>query len=845
MVNKKARSIEAKVPLAKLSPSTNPLQGTSAEELQLSFVNHLEFSLAKDEFSATSLDAYKSLALTVRDRLIERWIETQQAYYRKGVKRVYYLSMEFLIGRLLGNALINLGLTEKMTEALQELGYSVEQLEEMEAEAGLGNGGLGRLAACFLDSMATLELPACGYGIRYEYGIFAQKIHNGEQIEFPDEWLQFGNPWEIERPEYAYNVQFYGHVHQYVDSDGKSRFEWTSTDDVRAIAFDTPIPGYKNNTVNHLRLWAAKSARAFNLDYFNHGDYYRAVHDKIESETISRVLYPKDDFFQGKELRLKQEYFLVSATLQDIIRRYRKTHENDFSGFSENIAIQLNDTHPALAIPELMRILIDVYGLEWDDAWQVTSETFAYTNHTVLPEALEIWPVRLFERVLPRHLQIIYEINRRWLEMVTTKFPGSKDRIPYLSIIEEDHEKRVRMARLAIVGSHKVNGVSALHTEILKTRFFRYFYEIWPEKFTNKTNGITQRRWLIHCNPGLTRLISGKLGFDWAADLASLKGLEALAEDAAFQRAWKKVKEQNKQRLAAYILETQGTKVVTKSLFDVQVKRLHEYKRQILNALHTITLYNRIKNGETNGMAARTVIFAGKAAPGYFLAKLTIRLINGIASVVNNDPEVGALLKVIFLPNYSVGLAEKIIPAADLSEQISTAGTEASGTGNMKFALNGALTIGTLDGANVEIREEVGEDNIFIFGLKAPEVDSLRRAGYHPRQYYEGNPELKLAIDMIAGDAFSPSHPGLFQPLVDSLLYTDQYLVLADYAAYVHCQQRVNETYNNSAEWTRKSIINAANMGKFSSDRTIREYADEIWKAASVPIALGAGNEQP
>lgn len=828
--------------LKALLQSTREFQETAPRSLEISFAHHLKFSLAKDEYSATALDCLKSLALTIRDHLVERWIETQQTYYKQDAKRVYYLSMEFLIGRSLGNALINLDLEENADQALSELGYDLEDLKELEFDAALGNGGLGRLAACFMDSMATLELPGYGYGIRYDYGIFFQRIVNGYQHETPDNWLRYGNPWEIERPEYIYVVKFYGQVDQYEDSNGVLRTDWIDTEDVVAMAYDTPIPGYRNNTVNNLRLWAAKATREFNLEYFNHGDYDRAVDEKIQSENISKVLYPKDDFTQGRELRLKQEYFLVSATLQDIIRRYKKTHQQDFNFFPDKVAIQLNDTHPALAITELMRILVDLEGLPWEKAWDITVNTCGYTNHTILSEALEKWKVSLLEHVLPRHLQIIYEINRRFLDNVARMHPGDGDRLQRMSIIEEGGEKRVRMANLAIVGSHSVNGVAALHSEILKNVVFNDFYEIWPERFNNKTNGITQRRWLKLCNPALSNLISEKIGDGWIADLDTLKRLGAFAADAEFQKRWAEVKKQNKERLAHFIKKRHHLELNRESIFDCQVKRIHEYKRQLLNALHIITLYNRIRNNPGATVVPRTVIFAGKAAPGYFRAKLGIKLINSIAHAVNNDPQVGDKLKVIFLPNYSVSLAQKIIPAADLSEQISTAGMEASGTGNMKFALNGALTIGTLDGANIEIMEEVGKDNIFIFGLTAEEVMHLKKTGYDPWHYYHENPELKQAIDMIGEGYFSPSEPNLFHPLLNALFKDgDYFLVLADYAAYVKCQERVNKEYGNQRLWVKKSILNVANMGKFSSDRTIREYAEEIWKAKAISITLSGG----
>jgi len=819
-----------------LTTTTNELQGRDLKSLINSFIFHLEYSLAKDEYSATQHDCFKSLALLVRDRIVERWIETQQAYYKHDAKRIYYLSLEFLMGRTLGNSLINIGLYENVSRALIDLGYELEELREIEWDAGLGNGGLGRLAACFMDSMATLRLPAYGYGIRYEYGIFFQQIINGYQVEMPDNWLRYGNPWEFERPEYLYPVKFYGSVRQYYDEHNKLRNEWVDAENIMAMAYDTAVPGYNNNTVNTIRLWSAKSSREFNLDYFNHGDYHLAVADKDQSEIISKVLYPNDNVFEGKELRLKQEYFFVSASLQDIVRRYKKTHTS-LEQFADKTAIQLNDTHPSIAIAELMRILVDIEGLEWDNAWALINKIFGYTNHTILPEALEQWPVNLIERVLPRHIQIIYEINRRFLDSIRKAYPGDVARLSRMSIIEEGPEKRVRMANLAIVGSHSVNGVAALHSEILKKQVFRDFYELWPEKFNNKTNGITQRRWLKLCNPKLSSLITSRIGQAWVTDLYELKKLIPLADDAPFQQQWMEVKKQNKIYLADYIWKHNRIKINPDSLFDCHVKRAHEYKRQLLNVLHVITLYNRITANAKASFVPRTVIFGCKAAPGYFIAKLVIKLINSVADVVNADPRVGDLLKVVFLRNYCVSNAEKIIPGADLSEQISTAGTEASGTGNMKFSLNGALTIGTLDGANIEIKEEVGDDNIFIFGLTADQIARMKSSGYNPWDYYNSNPELKQCVDMISGGFFSKDQPDLFQPVVDSLLnHGDQYMRLADYESYIKCQERVGETFKDRRLWSRMSILNVANMGKFSTDRTIHEYAKEIWGAEPVSV---------
>jgi len=823
---------------AKLTPSNNELLGMDAESIKKSFVSHMEYSLGKDEYAATAQDCYNSIALTARDRLIERWICTQQTYYKKNAKRVYYLSLEFLIGRTLGNSLINLGLYNEADKGMHELGYSLEELREKEWDAGLGNGGLGRLAACFLDSLATLELPAVGYGIRYEYGIFFQSIRDGYQVETPDNWLRLGNIWEFPRAEFIYVVNFYGRVEQYNDESGKLRSRWVDTEEIIAMGYDTPVPGYKNNTVNNLRLWSAKASREFDLNYFNDGDYIKAVSAKSVSENITKVLYPNDNIFEGKELRLRQEYFFVSATIQDIIRRFKKTH-SDFKEFPDQVAIQLNDTHPAISIPELMRILIDCEELSWEDAWDITVKTFGYTNHTILPEALERWPVSLLWRVLPRHMEIINEINRRFLEHLATLYPGDESMMRELSIIEEGVEKKVRMANLAIIGSHAINGVAALHTEILKASVFKDFYRIWPGKFNNKTNGITQRRWLKLCNPKLSALISEKIGENWVTDLYELKKLIPYAGDLEFQKQWFDIKRSNKEFLAKYIMNHNNIAVNVDSMFDIHVKRLHEYKRQLLNALHVITLYNRIKDNPGGDFVPRTIIFAGKAAPGYYMAKLIIKLISSISDVVNNDPQMGDRLKVLFLRNYAVSNAEKIIPAADLSEQISTAGTEASGTGNMKFALNGALTIGTLDGANIEIKEEVGDDNIFIFGLDASGVTNLKHSGYNPFYYYNNNQELNRVITQIQNGFFSKGQPDLFRPIVDSLLYQgDTYMLFADYESYINCQQRVSDTYKDKNRWGRMSILNTANMGKFSTDRTISEYAKDIWGVKPVPIKI-------
>jgi len=803
--------------------------GTAAKDFKRSIMYNIEHVLAKDEYSITELDWYKSVALAVRDRLMNLWNKTQKTYYDEDSKRVYYLSLEFLMGRALGNSLMNLDAADSCHQAIKELGHTFAEAEEKECDAGLGNGGLGRLAACFLDSMATMQLPGYGYGLRYEYGIFTQVLRDGKQIETPDHWLQLGNIWEIERPESMYKVQFGGQVREYKNKKGHILYTWEGGQEVMAMAYDTPIPGYKNETVNTLRLWAAKSTEEFDFDYFNHGNYVKAVEEKNISENITRVLYPNDNINAGKELRLKQQYFFVSATLQDILRRYKKERK-DFNDFSKKVAIQLNDTHPSLAIPELMRILVDIELLSWEAAWKIVTNTFSYTNHTVLPEALEKWPVSMFGRVLPRHLQIIYEINRRFLYEVAHQFPGDQEIITRMSLIEEGKEKYVRMAHLAIVGSYSVNGVAKLHSSLLKKNLFKDFASWDPKKFNNKTNGITQRRWLKLANP----MLSKHIGEGWVTDLYELKKLQPLANNAAFRAKWRDVKYQNKVNLSKIILAKTGVTVNPNSLFDVQVKRIHEYKRQLLNVLHIIYLYNKIKNEGTRGFVPRTFIFGGKAAPGYFMAKSIIQLILAIGDVINNDQEIKDAIKVVFLPNYGVSLAEHVFPGADLSEQISTAGMEASGTGNMKFALNGALTIGTLDGANIEIKEEVGDENIFIFGLTEEEVMKKHSEGYNPRDYYENNQSIREVMDMLASDYFSPFETGLFLPIFDNLINSDYYLHFADFEAYVACQERVAKEYKDQEGWTKKAILNVARTGKFSSDRTIMEYAEQIWKVKPI-----------
>jgi starch phosphorylase len=809
--------------------------GVDPVSLKRSIANRLLYSGGKDPLTATTRDWFHSSARSVRDRLIERWMETMRTYYRADTKRVYYLSLEFLLGRLLTNSLLNLGVYDEFCSVVEGLELDLEDLKRQEPDAALGNGGLGRLAACFLDSMATLRLPGYGYGIRYEYGMFSQQIQNGQQVEHPDNWLRYGNPWEFARPEILHLVKFHGRSVEFTDENGVLRHHWIDTDDVMAMAYDLPIPGYGTNTVNNLRLWAAKATRDFNLSYFNEGDYIRAVEDKTESENLSKVLYPADVTMFGRELRLKQEYFFVSASLQDILVRFAK-HHSEVTLLPEKVAIQLNDTHPAIAIPELMRILLDHCGVEWERAWETTVRTFGYTNHTLLPEALETWPVHIFERVLPRHMQIVYAINHRFLTHVRHLFPGDADLIRRVSLIDEGETRSIRMAHLAIVGSHRVNGVAALHTELLKQTVFQDFHRIFPDRFVNVTNGITPRRWLNQANPSFAALLSERIGRGWVTDLSRLKRLERYAADADFQERFRAVKQANKERLAHIVSLRLGITLDTRSLFDVQVKRIHEYKRQLLNVLHVITHYNRLVDDPRLARVPRTVIFAGKAAPGYHMAKLIIKLIHDVADVVNNDPRTAGRLAVVFIPNYDVSTAAEIIPAAELSQQISTAGTEASGTGNMKLALNGALTIGTLDGANIEIRDEVGADNIFIFGLTAEEVLAVRGRGYDPWRYYHENDELRRALDMIGAGYFSADDPDRFKPIIDSLTHGgDRYMVLADYASYVACQERVDALYRDPGEWTRRAILNVAGMGRFSSDRAILEYAEKVWGVRPVP----------
>ena len=813
-------------------------ESMSAEAIKRDFKSHLKYSLAKDKYSATDLDLYYALAMTVRDRLVERWIQTSQTYYKKDAKRIYYLSMEYLMGRALGNNVINLGMEEPVSEAMNDLGLQWNYLRDLEVDAGLGNGGLGRLAACFLDSLATLQLPGYGYGIRYDYGIFRQLIRDGYQVEVPDNWLRNPYPWEIERPEYQFEVHFGGRV-QAEHENGVAILKWVDYETAIGIPYDNPIAGFENNTVNNLRLWTSKATEEFDLEFFNNGDYVRAYEQKMQYENISKVLYPNDKIDKGRELRFKQQYLFVSCSLQDILRRFKTTH-TDLRLLPEKVAIQLNDTHPAIAIAELMRLLVDIERLSWDLSWDITKRTFGYTNHTLMPEALERWPVKLFEQVLPRHLMIIYEINRRFLRMVMNKFPDDHNRVIRMSMIQERPVKEVRMAFLSVVGSHSVNGVAALHSELLKQSMFKDFYDLWPERFNNKTNGITQRRWLLKCNPGLSTMISEAIGTEWITDLERLRDLESKLDDDDFKQRLMDIKQTNKQALAELIGRENDIRVDPLSLFDSQVKRLHEYKRQVLNIMHILHRYRTLKENPEHDYVPRTFIFSAKAAPGYAMAKLIIKLINDVASVVNNDPDLQDKMKVVFLADYRVSLAERIIPGSDLSEQISTAGTEASGTGNMKFALNGALTIGTLDGANVEIREQVGEENFFLFGKRIEEIQAMQaNQSYNPWHYYYDDLDLKRIVDCFDSDFLNLEEAALYKPLWNALLHQgDRYFHLADFRSYIEAQDAVDMAYRDPDRWARMCIKNIANCGKFSSDRTIQEYAEKIWQVAPCPIDL-------
>lgn len=813
----------------------NHIDISEAEKLKQEIYYNVRFNLGLDPEEMNRYTCYMGLAFSLKNRLINQWIKTQKACRENLSKRIFYLSLEFLPGRFLKNYLISLGMEELARSVLSDLGFDLDAAEEEEWDAGLGNGGLGRLASCYMDSIARLRLPGYGYGIRYDFGIFYQVIKDGYQQENSDNWMRKGNPWEIVRFETIYKIKFYGRSEPYTDIHGKIRYRLVDTEDVMAMACDIMVPGINDDFVTNMRLWTASSSREFDLAFFNRGDYIGAAEAKVLSESISKVLYPSDEMEKGKELRLKQQYFFVSATLQDILTQYLKDHQS-FDGFSDWAAIQLNDTHPSIAIPELMRLLMDEHGLEWKDAWAICEKTFAYTNHTVLPEALETWPISLISRLLPRHMEIIFEINQRFLDYLKNHFPDEPGLIQKLSIIQEGDAKRIRMAHLAIAGSHTVNGVAALHSHILKTSLFKDFNRVFPGRIRNITNGITPRRWLHQSNPALSSLITSVIGPDWISNLDLLKNLIPYADDPDFQSRWQTVKLENKKRLARYTLRKTGMGVNPNSLFDIHAKRMHEYKRQLLNILHVIALYNRIRENTDASGINRTFFFAGKAAPAYFQAKLIIKLINSVSRTINQDPLTRGKLSVIFLPNYCISQAEKLIPAADISEQISTAGLEASGTGNMKFALNGALTIGTLDGANVEIMEEVGSDNIFIFGLKADEVVQQKQAGYHPRKYYEEDQQIKQIIDMIDSGYFSPENPQLFKPIVHALLDGgDYYLVLADFNSYCTSQQTVAKVYQDQAIWTRMSILNTAHMGKFSSDRAVQEYAQHIWKASPLP----------
>jgi starch phosphorylase len=798
------------------------------------FLRYYNRTLGRDKQHCTSHYLYEALAYTVRDRLMERWKETRFAYEEKGARRTCYLSLEFLMGRSLSNAMLNLGITDAVTRALYDYGIELEEVEDAEHDAGLGNGGLGRLVACFLDSCATLQLPVLGYGLRYEYGMFRQELDNGHQIEEPDHWLRDGNPWELERPEHTQRIHFGGRTEFYKDENGAMRVHWVDTHDVLAVPYDIPVPGFRNDTVNSLRLWKSTATDEFDLDEFNAGDYAEAVQSKNDAEHITMVLYPNDASENGKELRLRQQYFLASASLKDVLRRWVCLHGKNFDELADKHCFQLNDTHPSIAVAELMRLLVDEHRLDWDYAWDIVSRTMAYTNHTLLPEALEKWSVQMFQNMLPRLLEIIYEINGRFLAQAAQRWPGDTDRLRRVSIIEEGDTPMVRMAHLAIVGSYSVNGVAELHSQLLKEGLFRDFFELWPNKFNNKTNGVTQRRWLAMCNPGLSELINERIGDSWITRLEQLRELTPHADDKELQQRWREVKLANKQRLADMVERDTGVKIATSAMFDVQVKRIHEYKRQLLNTLHVIHLYNRIKRGDTANWTQRCVLIGGKAAPGYAMAKTIIKLISNVASVINADPDVGDLLKVVFLPNYRVSAMEVICPGADLSEQISTAGKEASGTGNMKFMMNGAITIGTLDGANIEILEEVGDENFFLFGLSAEQVAEARR-DYRPWDIIAADEDLNAVMQLLKCGHFNQFEKNLFNGIIDSVTSADDpWLTAADFRSFVDTQELVATAYRDQQRWTRMSILNTANSGKFSTDRTILEYNSEIWHLSPV-----------
>lgn len=813
-----------------------PPLGMDTDSIAEDFRRYFLHALGRDKYSVSSPHyPYMALALALRARLMERWKNTRYAYEEADCKRVYYLSLEFLMGRTLGNTMLNLGVKDEATEALYRLGIYMEELIAAEPDAGLGNGGLGRLAACFLDSCATLQLPVRGYGLRYEYGMFRQRIVNGQQVEEPDHWLMNGNPWELERPEYTQRVKYRGRTEAYRDEAGRLRYRWVDTSDVLAVPYDIPVPGYHNDTVNTLRLWKAAATEEFDLGEFNAGEYAESVAAKNAAENITMVLYPNDASENGKALRLQQQYFLASASLQDVLRRWVWVHGNDFTRFADTNCFQLNDTHPSISVAELMRLLMDEHGMGWDEAWEITSRTMAYTNHTLLPEALERWPVRLFQELLPRLLDIIYEINARFLTQVAQRWPGDVDRLRRMSIIEEGHEPQIRMAYLAIVGSFSVNGVAELHSRLLQQGLFRDFYDLWPEKFNNKTNGVTQRRWLAWCNQPLARLITDTIGDSWVREFSHIDRLKPYADDPGFRIRWREVKRENKERLARLVQDKCDVTFNPDAMFDVQVKRIHEYKRQLLNVLHVIHLYDRIKRGDTENWTPRCVLFGGKAAPGYFIAKRIIKLINAVAEVVNRDSDVGDLLKVAFLPNYRVSAMEVICPGTDLSEQISTAGKEASGTGNMKFMMNGAITIGTFDGANIEILEEVGHDNFFLFGLTAEEVEAMRSA-YDPNGIIERDPDLKRVMSLLECGFFNQFEPGIFDPIIQSIRNPqDPWMTAADFRSYVDAQQRAALAYKDEERWTRMSILNTASSGRFSTDRTMLDYNRDIWRLEQVP----------
>ena len=806
----------------------------SSDALRRGIEDHLRYSLGRPDALLEQQHYYYALALAVRDRMQDRWVRTTETYLRESSKVACYLSAEFLLGPHLGNNLLNLDVEDEARAALAALGQDLDEVLACEQEPGLGNGGLGRLAACYLESLATLERPAIGYGIRYEFGIFDQEIHDGWQVETTDNWLDDGNPWEIAKPEVNYRVGWGGHTEYFRDDNGVERVRWVPERAIKGVYYGTPIQGYGVNTCNTLTLWSARAMKELALDAFNAGDYYRAVEDEVAAETVTKVLYPNDEPEVGKQLRLLQQYFFVSCSLQDILRLIEDLAGSHVRSLPDRVAVQLNDTHPSIAVAELMRLLIDERDLDWDTSWRITVATMAYTNHTLLPEALETWPLAMFQRFLPRHLEIIYEINRRFLDEVRARFPGDEARVRRMSIIGEDGNKNVRMAHLATVGSHAVNGVAAMHSELVKTTILKDFYEMWPERFSNKTNGVTPRRFMGLSNPGLRALLDETIGAGWMVDLSKLRALAPLADDPAFGQRWRAVKRENKARLSDYIAAHTGIALDPDWMFDVQVKRIHEYKRQHLNVLHIVTLYNRLKHNPTLEIAPRAFIFGGKAAPGYHIAKLMIKLINSVAETVNSDPDVNGRMKVAFIPNFNVQNGQLIYPAADLSEQISTAGKEASGTGNMKFMMNGALTIGTLDGANVEMREEAGPENFFLFGLTVEEVTKLQREGYRPRDYING--ELTTALGSIAEGRFSGGDTEVFAPLISNLSDHDHFLVLADYADYIRSQDEVGETWRDTPTWTRKSILNSARSGKFSSDRPITEYCDEIWNVGPVTI---------